>query len=70
MIVQLNPCIPVFVVDKGTGEALAWFDYSQEHDLMWLVALDESGECWIVPNKDVRLLQNYSVGRLLKQKKP
>lgn len=62
MILQLNPTIPI-LTPKGSGEALGWLDYSSEHDLMWITALDSNGEVWIFPNKDIRLHPNYSVGR-------
>lgn len=64
-MLQLNPTIPIFVVSKNKkGYALGWIDYSSEHDLLWICGLD-SGECWIVPNKDVRLQDNWSLGRVL-----
>lgn len=69
MFFRLNPTIPVEVLEKGSGEALAWLDYSSEHDLMWVVGLDRNGEVWCVPNYQVRLLKNYSVGRNLEGKK-
>lgn len=50
MFFRLNPTIPVHVIGRGTAEALAWLDYSSEHDLMWIVALDLTGEVWVVPN--------------------
>lgn len=62
-MLQLNPTIPVHVLDKGTGECLGWIDYSSEADLLWVVAMDDSGEVWIVPNSKIRLLNNYSIGR-------
>jgi hypothetical protein len=46
-----------------TGEAIAWFDYGKEDHLLWLVSLDQTGECWLVPNTEIRLLENYSIGR-------
>lgn len=64
-MLQLNPSIPVEVVDKGTAECVAWFDYSKEDDLMWLCIMDNTGECWLVPNKDIRGIKNYSIGRNL-----
>lgn len=64
MFKQLNPTIPVYIKSKEkTGYALAVIDYSQEHDLIWIVALDESGEMWCVPNADIRAVKNYSIGR-------
>lgn len=64
MILQLNPSIPVFVTSKNSnGEAVGWIDYSKEDNLLWIVALDKSGEVWIVPNSEIRFLKNYSIGR-------
>jgi hypothetical protein len=65
MILQLDPPIPVVVVSKGnaSGMAIGWIDYSQEHHLLWVVALDDGGEVWVVPNTDVRLQANWSLGR-------
>lgn len=62
MILQLSPQIPV-KTKKGDGQALFLIDYSEEHDLKWIVALDDSGEVWVIPNKDIRLFENYSMGR-------
>jgi hypothetical protein len=67
MMIQLNPTIPVYVVGKGTG--LAWFliDYSEEHHLMWVVAMDETSEIWTVPNTDIRAQKNTTMNRLLEK---
>jgi hypothetical protein len=62
MIIQLNPTIPVEVIDKGKGFAVGWVDYSQGHDLIWIVALNDSGEMWCVPNKLIRLQKNWTLG--------
>lgn len=62
LMLQLNPPIPV-VTPKGKGWAHVLIDYSQEHDLLWVVFLDESGECWTLPNRDVRIQKNMSLGR-------
>lgn len=62
MLHQLNPSIPVNT-SKGPAEAVGWIDYSTEHDLMWIVFLDKNGECWILPNKEIRAFENYTVGR-------
>jgi hypothetical protein len=50
---QLNPCLPVTVEGKGKGSAFAVIDYGQEHNLIWVVALDDSGEIWCSPNPRV-----------------
>ena len=63
MIIQLNPSIPVEVLGKGTGECVGWIEYSCESHLMWIVAIDSTGEVWTVPNKDIRFIKNYSIGR-------
>lgn len=60
---QLNPCIPMTVEGKGKGSAIAVIDYGQEHNLIWVVALDESGEIWCSPNPKVRLQGNWTMGR-------
>lgn len=66
MFTQLNPCIPVQVEGKGKGVAVAVIDYSQEHDLMWVVITDAAGEFWCVPNALLRAQANWSLGRILK----
>ncbi len=43
--------------------AHALIDYSQEHDLMWVVFQDDSGECWTWRNSDIRGQDNASLGR-------
>jgi hypothetical protein len=63
MFTQLNPPIPMSVEGKGEGVALAVIDYSQEHHLLWVVAIDATGEIWATPNPKVRLLKNWSLGR-------
>ena len=65
MMLQLNPSIPVYIVNKDTtGECIGWIDYSKEDDLLWIVALDNTGEVWIEPNNNIRLIKNYSIGRI------
>ena len=63
MFVQLDPPIPLHVIGKGDGYALAVIDYSQEHNLVWVTALNDSGEIWCAPNPLVRLEKNWSMGR-------
>ena len=60
---QLTPPIPVFVVEKGKGSAFAVIDYGPEHNLVWVTAIDETGEIWCAPNPSVRLQSNWTMGR-------
>ena len=60
---QLDPPIPLHVVDRGPGFAIAVIDYGQEFDLLWVVGMDEGGEIWCVPNPQVRMQANWSLGR-------
>jgi hypothetical protein len=62
MMLQLDPPIPL-VTPKGPGYALLVVDYSQEHHLMWVVALDDGGEIWMFENPKVRVYSNYTLGR-------
>ena len=63
MFTQLNPPLPVLVTDKGTGMAFAVIDYGAEHNLLWVTALDQSGEIWCAPNPKVRMQANWSMKR-------
>ncbi len=60
---QLNPPLPLTVLDKGKGYAIGVIDYGQEHNLIWVTALDESGEIWCAPNPMVRFQPNWTMGR-------
>jgi hypothetical protein len=62
MIVQLNPTIPVFT-PRGPGHCVAWIDYSQDHNTLWKVMLDDGGEVWDFPQSDIRGVENFSLGR-------
>ncbi|AKM06297.1 hypothetical protein [Pelagerythrobacter marensis] len=63
MFVQLQTPLPVHVVDRGPGLAFAVIDYGPEHNLIWVTALDDSGEIWCAPNPKVRLARNWTMGR-------
>ena len=64
MFTQLNPPMPVTVLDKGNGVAFAVIDYGLEHNLIWVTALDGSGEIWCAPNPKVRMQANWTAGRV------
>jgi hypothetical protein len=62
MITQLNPPLPL-ETPKGSGLAHFVIDYGPEAALMWVVFMDKDGSCWTVPNPEVRLQFNWSMGR-------
>jgi len=51
----------------GSGRAIAVIDYGPSDNLLWVVAMDATGECWTVPNKAVRFTKNISLGRRVKR---
>ena len=63
-MIQLNPPIPL-LTSKGKGWAFFLIDRSQEHDLEWVVFLDDNGECWTFKNSDIRIQENYTFHRKL-----
>ncbi|WP_269716617.1 hypothetical protein [Caulobacter sp. NIBR2454] len=60
---QLNPTIPMTVEGKGKGYAVAVIDYGQEHHLIWVVVMDDTGEIWSAPNPTTRVQSNWTMGR-------
>lgn len=66
MITPLNPSLPVYVMDRGTGECIAWIDYGPEWHLLWLVAFDNGGEVWAIENTKIRFCRNPSALRDIK----
>lgn len=59
---QLHPQIPL-ATNKGKGFAIGVIDYSQDHDLIWVIMLD-NGEIWCVENSKVRAVNNFTLGRM------
>jgi hypothetical protein len=45
------------------GYAFLVIDYSQEHDLLYVCAMD-NGEIWTLNNKAIRVQNNISLGRV------
>lgn len=62
MIIQLNPCIPL-ETPKGNGYAHLVIDYGQEHELLWVVFIDRTRECWTYRNSEIHIQSNISLGR-------
>jgi hypothetical protein len=48
---------------SSSGLAFAVIDYGEEHNLIWVVALDDSGEIWRSPDPKVRMRANWTMGR-------
>ena len=63
MFTQLNPPMPVHVLGKGDGLAVGMIDYGPEHNLIWVTAIDGTGELWCAPNPQVRMQKNWTMGR-------
>ena len=63
MLTQLDPPIPLHVLGRGDGLAMAVIDYGPEHNLLWVTAIDTTGEIWCAPNPEVRMQGNWSMGR-------
>jgi hypothetical protein len=62
MITQLNPPLPL-ETPKSAGMAHFVIDYGPEADLLWVVFMDNDGACWSVPNPEVCMAFNWSLGR-------
>jgi hypothetical protein len=62
MITQLNPPLPL-MTPKGPALAHFLIDYGPEAHLMWVCFLDENGQCWTVPNPEVRMAPNWTMQR-------
>lgn len=64
-IKQLNPILPL-ITPKGNGYAHFLIDYGLQQNLMWVVFLDCNGQCWTFNNKQIRMQDNYTLGRITK----
>lgn len=68
---QMRPCVPTRIdpplpLDTPKGSSLCHFviDYGVEHDLLWVCAIDATGECWTFRNRDIRFPKNLTMGRM------
>ena len=62
MILQLNPPIPL-ETPKGRATAHMVIDYGTEYSLIFVTFLNETGECWLFRNSEIRLCPNLTFGR-------
>jgi hypothetical protein len=73
VFLQLNPPLPVEVVSSagkmtwdgptGTGMAIIMKDLGPDHNSLWTVIMDATGEIWDVQNPFVRGQANITYGR-------
>ena len=57
MILELQKPLHMHT-SKGDGVALFMIDYGPEDDVLWGVAINDTGEMWFVPNYEIRLMAN------------
>lgn len=62
MITQLNPALPL-ISPKGKCLAHLVIDYGIESYLYFVCFQDDTGECWVWSNKEVKAQENMSYGR-------
>lgn len=65
-LLRLDPPLPLKVRRGKTwvyAMAHVLLDYGVDYDLCWVCFLHDSGECWTVGNKDVRAVDNETMGR-------
>jgi hypothetical protein len=51
------------ITPKGNGWAHFLIDYGIEHDLIWVVFQDDTGECWSWLNRDIKIQSNITLNR-------
>jgi len=59
-MIQLNPTVPLDT-PKGKGFAHFLIDMGQEHNLLWVVFIDDTRECWTFQNPEIRLQKNLTM---------
>jgi hypothetical protein len=62
MIVRIDPPLPL-KTPRGNGFAHFMIDYGTEYNFIWVVFIDETGECWAFQNKEIRMQKNITFGR-------
>lgn len=59
---QLNPPIPL-MSPKGKCLAIAMIDYGLENHLCFVCLQDDTGECWVWNNQQIKAQKNITYGR-------
>ena len=65
-MLQLNPPLPINT-PIGSGICHILIDYGPEHDLLWVVTDNKTGEIWSWSNSKVRMLTNISMNAIRKE---
>jgi hypothetical protein len=61
VMLRLDPSLPV-TTPLGPGRAFVLLDYSEDHHLFWVCAIDATGEIWTYPNPKIRVQANPTLG--------
>jgi hypothetical protein len=62
MMIQLTHPIPLWT-PGGYAQAHVLIDWGMDQDLQWVCFIVATGECWTYQNKDIRLVDNETMGR-------
>jgi len=71
MILQLSPPLPLWSVDhQEECYAFIALDYGIEDFMYFVVALEKTGEIWVIPSSKLRASKNFTAGRPSLNKEP
>ncbi len=68
-VTRIDPTIPMLYGRSdgadgwivGKGRAMFLIDYSEDGNLLWTIADDETGQIWTIDNTNVRVQGNFSL---------
>lgn len=64
MIIQLTPPLPFYSVPhQEECYAFIALDYGIEDYMYFLVALEKTGELWVIPSRELRASKSFTAGR-------
>lgn len=62
VIHRIDPPLPL-ITPKGEGLAHFLQDYGLENNLVWIVFMNDTGECWAFQNPEIRMAKNLTYNR-------
>ena len=68
-MIELKSPIPLMITENpegippGKGRAYFMDEGTIDDDLIWVIAMDATGECWSVRNRYIRFVANKTYGR-------